>query len=251
MGVTKKLIAFIVDDTPSALETLANDLRNEPEFESVHTFSTYADATLPLLELQPDVLFLDVEVPGKTGLEFLSSIRPKVNFTFKVVFYSAFSDYMIDAIRQSAFDFLLKPYKHSELRTIIDRLQQTPISEPVRPIASSSMPHKVAMQTVNELLLVSVDEMLLFTYVGESRSWQITMSDGNVHQLKRSVVAEDILTLNPSLVRISNTCIININYLAAVENNSQRCRFYPPFDHIDITFSRRYFGKLKERFDML
>lgn len=249
MGETKKMTAFIVDDTPAALETLANDLRSQPEFGDVYTFTSYNEATLPLLEVQPDVLFLDVEVPGKTGLEFLSSIRPKVNFTFKVVFYSAFSDYMIDAIRQSAFDFLVKPYKQSELRTIIDRLQEDLSSEPFHPLATN-LPNKVAIQTTKELLLVNTEEMLLFSYLSESRSWQITLTDGNVHQLKRNTAAEDILALNPSLVRISNTCIINIDYLAAVENNTQHCRFYPPFDHLDITFSRRYFGKLKERFDM-
>lgn len=113
MNVNKGYTAFIVDDNPAALETLANDLRQQPEFAEVYTFASYAEATLPLLEKQPDVLFLDVEVPGKTGLEFLDSIRSKVTFTFKVVFYTGFSDYMIDAIRQSAFDYLLKPYKQS------------------------------------------------------------------------------------------------------------------------------------------
>ena len=95
----KVLTAFIVDDNAMALETLANDLRQQPEIDNVYTFSNYNDATLPLIEVQPDVLFLDVEVPGKTGLEFLQSIRSKVNFSFKVVFYSGFSGYMIEAIR--------------------------------------------------------------------------------------------------------------------------------------------------------
>lgn len=107
MSNNKGLTAFVVDDTPMALETLANDLRRQPEFEKVYTYTNYTDATLPLLELQPEVLFLDVEVPGKTGLEFLQSIRPRVNFTFKVVFYSGFSDYMLDAIRQSPLTFCL------------------------------------------------------------------------------------------------------------------------------------------------
>ena len=68
----KGLTAFVVDDNPTALETLANDLRNAPEFSAVFTFSNYADATLPMLEEQPDVLFMDVEVPGKSGLDFCS-----------------------------------------------------------------------------------------------------------------------------------------------------------------------------------
>ena len=218
MNVNKGYTAFIVDDNPTALETLATDLRQQPEFAEVYTFASYAEATLPLLEKQPDVLFLDVEVPGKTGLEFLDSIRSKVTFTFKVVFYTGFSDYMIDAIRQSAFDYLLKPYKQSELRLIIDRMKQNENERVLQRIGGDAMQHKIAMQTVSELLLINLD---------------------------------DLANLSQAMVRISNTCIINLNYLAAVENNTQHCRLCPPFDDIEITASRRYFSKLKERLDLL
>ena len=122
MNEKKGLIVFIVDDNAVALESLAADLRQFEQVSDVYTYSSYAEATLPMLEIHPDVLFLDVEVPGKSGLEFLQSVRQHINFSFKVVFYSAFSDYMIDAIRQAAFDFLLKPYKQSELRTVVEYL---------------------------------------------------------------------------------------------------------------------------------
>ena len=215
-------------------------------------YTNYTDATLPLLELQPEVLFLDVEVPGKTGLEFLQSIRPRVNFTFKVVFYSGFSDYMLDAIRQSAFDFLLKPYKQSKLRTIIDRIVQDMESNTkVRHLIVKDMPHKIAMQIISELLLVSMEEMLLFNYISDHRSWQLTLTDGTSHMLRKGLTAEDILKVHPIFARISNTVIINLTYLAAVENYTQRCRLCPPFEHIVISASRRYFGKLKERFELL
>ena len=248
----KGYTAFVVDDNNTALETLANDLRQQPEFNKVYTFNNYTDATLPLLELQPDVLFLDVEVPGKTGLEFLQSIRSKVNFSFKVVFYSGFSDYMIDAIRQSAFDFLLKPYKQSELRVVIDRLvREDESNKTVRHLVVKDMPHKIAMQTVSELLLVSMEEMLMFNYLSEQRSWKLTLTDGTTHLLKKGLTAEDLLNVHPVFARISNTTIINLTYLAAVENNTQRCRLCPPYDEIEISASRRYFGKLKERFELL
>lgn len=251
MNVNKGYTAFIVDDNPAALETLATDLRQQPEFAEVYTFASYAEATLPLLEKQPDVLFLDVEVPGKTGFEFLDSIRSKVTFTFKVVFYTSFSDYMIDAIRQSAFDYLLKPYKQSELRLIIDRMKQSENERVLQRIGSDAMQRKIAMQTVRELLLINLDEALMFNYSSERRSWVLTLTDGTVHVLKKGVTADDLANFSQTMVHISNTCIINLNYLAAVENNTQHCRLCPPFDNIEITASRRYFSKLKERLDLL
>lgn len=82
MSEKKGLTLFIVDDNAMSLRTLADDLRLREDVKEVYTFSNYTDATLPLIEIQPDALFLDVEVPGKTGLEFLDSIRPRVNFSF-------------------------------------------------------------------------------------------------------------------------------------------------------------------------
>lgn len=82
MSNSKGFTAFVVDDNPSALQTLANDLSSLPEFSSVHTFQSYTEATLPLIELQPDVLFLDVEVPGKSGLEFLELHPPEGKLFF-------------------------------------------------------------------------------------------------------------------------------------------------------------------------
>lgn len=252
MNRTTGLTAFIVDDNEAALTTLASDLRNQPEIERVLTFSSYSEALLPILELQPNVLFLDVEVPGRSGLDFLRAIKPRLNFTFNVVFYTAFSNYMLDAIRQSAFDFLLKPYKMSELRTIIDRLIDEE-NEPtiVRPIDLGEMPRKMAMQTINELLLITPEQILMFTYLSDIRSWQLTLTDRSTHVLKKGMTAEDLATLHPTIARISNTCLINLTYLAAVENTTQHCRLCPPFDNIDIVASRRYFVRLKERLDLL
>lgn len=250
MKDNKGIIAFIVDDNPTALETLATDLKRLPEVDAVYTFSSYNEATLPLLELQPDVLFLDVEVPGKSGIDFLESIQPKISFTFKVVFYTGFANYMIDAIRQSAFDFLLKPYKQSELRTVMDRVIKERRDE-IKPSNVLYTPNKIAMQTICELLLVTMEEVLLFNYQNEQRTWRLTLTDGSQRMLRKGVTADDIVLLHSTFVRISNTCIINLTYLAGIENKTQRCRFGAPFDQFEPVISRRYFSKLKERLELL
>lgn len=252
MSEKKGLTLFIVDDNAMSLRTLADDLRLREDVKEVYTFSNYTDATLPLIEIQPDALFLDVEVPGKTGLEFLDSIRPRVNFSFKAIFYTAFSNYMIDAIRQQAFDFLLKPYKQSELNTVMERLvEQVPTTKQIKGFGLDDTPQRMAMQTMSELLLVSMEQTLMFEYQSDFRTWQLTLTDRSTHLLKKGVTADDLLALNPTYIRISNTCIINLTYLAAIENNSQRCRMCPPFDDIELTVSRRYYSKLKEKFELL
>ncbi len=93
--------------------------------------------------------------------------------------------------------------------------------------------------------------MLMFNYASAQRSWVLTLTDRTTHVLRKSVAADDILAMDSSLTRVSNTGITNINYLAAIENSTQRCRFCPPFDDLQMTASRRYFSKLKERLDLL
>ena len=250
----QQLSAFIVDDEQASLEVLANDLKQMPQIAAVHTFSSYSEATLPLIELQPDVVFLDVEVPGKSGLDFLESIRQRLSFHFHAVFYTGHSHYMLEAIRLSASDFLLKPYKPEELHAIIERLVHKTSSRQSAPghcFSSSDTPgRKLALQTVSELLLLRVEEILMAQYDREARAWLLTLTDKSTHRLPGSTSAATLLALSNALVRINSGCIVNLTYLVAVENNTQRCRFCTPYEDTVLTASRRYFSKLKERFEL-
>lgn len=248
------LTVFVVDDEAGPREALVADLKKRSCIAQVHAFSNYSEATLPLLEHQPDALFLDVEVPGRTGLEFLDSLNGNLSFAFRVVFYTGFSHYMLEAIRRSAFDYLLKPYKQRELDEVLDRLLSAKSAPGIgvnRMAARDSMPQKIAVQAISELLLLTVEEILYTEYYKSARTWRLYLTNGKEYQLRKGTSAEDILRLHPALVRVSSGCIVNLTYLAAVENSTQRCRFCAPFDNQEIYASRRYFSKLKEKFEML
>lgn len=106
-----RIKVVIVDDEPQSIRRLQDDLATLEDFEVIATSSSAVSAKNLVMSIQPDVLFIDVEMPGQTGFEVLQSLRDEIPMELIVVFYSAFDKYMIDALRASAFDFLLKPYQ--------------------------------------------------------------------------------------------------------------------------------------------
>ena len=147
-----KIKVVIVDDEPQSIHKLQDDLATLVDFEVIATSSSAVSAKNLVMSMQPDVLFLDVEMPGQTGLEVLQSLREEMPMELIVVFYSAFDKYMIEALRASAFDFLLKPYQQEELELVVDRIRQKMVDgdekDSSAALESSSWPSVSAMASL-------------------------------------------------------------------------------------------------------
>lgn len=147
-----KIKVVIVDDEPQSIHKLQDDLATLVDFEVIATSSSAVSAKNLVMSMQPDVLFLDVEMPGQTGLEVLQSLREEMPMELIVVFYSAFDKYMIEALRASAFDFLLKPYQQEEFELVVDRIRQKMVDGDEKDssvaLESSSWPSVSAMASL-------------------------------------------------------------------------------------------------------
>lgn len=119
--------ALIIDDEPSALETLTSMIRRyTPEITELQTTRNPFEGLELLTSYEPNLLFLDVQMPGLTGFELLKRVN---RYSFEVIFTTAFDKYAIEAIRFSALDFLLKPIDADELRAAVKRFQDKKASE--------------------------------------------------------------------------------------------------------------------------
>lgn len=114
--MTNTIKTIIVDDEINSIHNLEEDLKAYPEIEILDTITSSQKAKKSIIQYQPDLLFLDVEMPYINGIELLQEIRPYVRNNMRVIFYSAFDKYMLDALRASAFDYLLKPYQTNIIR---------------------------------------------------------------------------------------------------------------------------------------
>lgn len=276
-----KIKVVIVDDEPQSILRLENDLAALDDFEVIATSSSAMSAKTLVMSMQPDVLFIDVEMPGLTGFEVLQSLRDEMPMDLIVVFYSAFNKYMIDALRASAFDFLLKPYQQEELELVVGRIRQkmeggdgsssssSSSSFSSSSSSSSSESHqdsqnllgvngllgtsgkRLAIQSISGLLMVKPDEVFCCTFDEDTRLWHLRLANGQIHKLKKQTTAKAVLSLSPSLAQVRQDCIINLDYLISIENYTLRCIFSPPFDQENITVSRRCYKAVKEKLEIL
>ena len=270
-----KIKVVIVDDEPQSILRLENDLAALEDFEVIATSSSAMSAKTLVMSMQPDVLFIDVEMPGQTGFEVLQSLRDEMPMNLIVVFYSAFNKYMIDALRASAFDFLLKPYQQEELELVVGRIRQKmeggdgSSSSSSSSSFSSSESHqdpqnllgvngllgtsgkRLAIQSISGLLMVKPDEVFCCTFDEDTHLWHLRLVNGQIHKLKKQTTAKSVLSLSPSLVQVRQDCIINLDYLISIENYTLRCIFSPPFDQENIIVSRRCYKAVKEKLEIL
>lgn len=273
-----KIKVVIVDDEPQSILRLENDLAALDDFEVIATSSSAMSAKTLVMSMQPDVLFIDVEMPGQTGFEVLQSLRDEMPMDLIVVFYSAFNKYMIDALRASAFDFLLKPYQQEELELVVGRIRQkmeggdgssSSSFSSSSSSSSSSESHqdpqnllgvngllgtsgkRLAIQSISGLLMVKPDEVFCCTFDEDTRLWHLRLANGQIHKLKKQTTAKAVLSLSPSLAQVRQDCIINLDYLISIENYTLRCIFSPPFDQENITVSRRCYKAVKEKLEIL
>jgi DNA-binding LytR/AlgR family response regulator len=119
--------ALIADDEPH----LAHYLRDQllalwPELQVVHVARNGVEAAARIAELEPDLAFLDIQMPGLSGLEVAQGIEGPT----RVVFVTAFDDYALEAFEHAALDYVLKPVAAERLARTVARLRAAPAAVP-------------------------------------------------------------------------------------------------------------------------
>ena len=113
--------ALIADDEPHLSRALATELqRLWPDLELVHVARNGVEAAERIAALQPDLAFLDIQMPGLSGLEVAQGIEGRT----RVVFVTAFDEYAVQAFEHEALDYVLKPVKSERLQRTIERVQR-------------------------------------------------------------------------------------------------------------------------------
>ncbi|MDZ7738177.1 MAG: DNA-binding response regulator [Bacteroidales bacterium] len=114
---------FILDDDRHAVERMEELMKSYPAFRHAGSETSPEKAIAVILSNRPGILFIDVEMPGYNGMDVICRIR-KDNYAPVVVFVTAHEKYAIQAIKHSAFDYILKPVSKTDLEETLNRITE-------------------------------------------------------------------------------------------------------------------------------
>lgn len=110
-----------------------------------------------------------------------------------------------------------------------------------------ALDNKIAIRALTGVMLVKVEEIVLFEYLSERSCWQMLLTDRKTYLLRLNTNSNILLEIHPTFVQINQYCIVNLNYLLFVESMTLRCDFHPPFSDITQNVSRHFYKQLKGR----
>lgn len=210
---------IIIDDESKGRQALQNlMMRHCPEIQVVASCGNAKDAIDAIEELRPDLIFLDVEMPDKSGLEMLSDLQ---EIDFQIIFTTAHSQYAIEAFKHGAIAFLLKPVEVVELRKAVERAKEN-IHSPTQPIENNLLSNQQAQLRSSKLVLSTQEGMYIIPiseiiYCESDGNYTRFFCEQNISVLISKKLGDyEKLLSSHGFYRIHRQCLVNINHIRRV-----------------------------------
>ena len=219
--------ALVIDDEQLSRRIIRTFLREEPALEVVGEAANGPEAVLQILQLRPDLVFLDVQMPELDGFGVLREVWP-YHQPF-VVFTTAFDHYALRAFEASATDYLLKPFDRLRFHQAVERVQQhlaartgaaagqrlQALLAEVGPPAPAFL-HRILVKEQRRLFFVNTADILYFEADRNYLSVRTLLKSHLIYQ-SLSQLAPQLAP--PDFTRISRSCIVGLNHITELETH--------------------------------
>jgi two-component system, LytTR family, response regulator len=240
-----KIKALIVDDSAQARKLLQLMLGEiAPEIEICALVESVIQAVDAIKQHQPDVVFLDIEMPGKSGLQLVDEISREEQ-PYEIIFTTAYNEYALNAFRLSAIDYLLKPIDESQLSNAVKRLTDKRDGESaktrlniLKQNLSNNSENILSIPVQNGYEYIKLDEIEFleadgsYVHVFSSDKKQKTVS-------KNLKYFQAILEKNSNFVRVHRSYIINLKNIHAFSRSGRGIITMKNGREIDLARDRR------------
>ncbi len=210
--------AIIIEDEPVSREMLTLLLqRHKADIEIVDTCSNPTDGIESIALHQPDLIFLDIQMPKMNGFDMLKKIN---NINFEVIFTTAFDQYAINAIRTSALDYLLKPVDDEDLTAAIEKCRERMIEKKTKYQFENLLNNLTNKNPLDKTLALSASDGISFVKMSNILRVEANGRYAKFYLLDKQTILvsktlgdfEEILSAN-HFFRIHDSSIINLNHV--------------------------------------
>lgn len=209
---------LLIDDERNALEMMEWLLKTYcPEVEILEMCSSAGEGIEAIRRHQPDVVFLDIEMPKMNGFDMLEQFD---TLTFDVVFCTAYDQFAIKAFKYSALNYLLKPVDPEDLQSTVRRIAERkalPTRAQFELLLQSlrqpqkETPQRIALTTNDGMVFVPTESILYCE--AESNYTNVVLSGGKRIMVSKVLKDIDEALSGPDFCRVHSSYLINVNHI--------------------------------------
>ena len=220
--MNKSISTILVDDEPLCTAGLELDLKAAcPEVNVVAICNSSKNAISKIRELQPDLVFLDIEMPWMNGFELLDLLAP---IDFHVIFVTAYDEFAVKAFRTHAVDYLMKPIDRNHLRDAVDKLitksdgsdKSIKIEALIKMLSSSSQNNKLSVPNADGYDLIPINEILYCHSIGNYTEIYFGNEKKLVSRVLKNI--EESLKEN-NFHRVHASYLVNLDKVKSIHRN--------------------------------
>ena len=212
-----KIKAIIIDDEKMARKLLNGLLeRYCLDIEVVEQCADLPSCVKAITKYKPDLVFLDIEMPGHSGLELLDFFD-KNSITFRIIFTTAYSQYAIQAFKLSAIDYLLKPIESEDLIVAVEQFKKQTQKANYSILQSNLSAHKdnqkLAVHSMQSTKFIELKDLLFCK--ADCAYTDFYMLDGHKFKASKGLkYYEDLLSDNKNFQRCHKSYIVNLTHVS-------------------------------------
>jgi len=221
-----KYKTIVIDDIPSCITNVLKILKNDNRFEVVGTATNGIEGVEQIRQHNPDLVLTDIEMPIMNGFDMVIGLKEILNITPTVIFITVYDSYAIQAVKCSAFDYILKTALENELPIALNKFIETRTTK--QPVLAAQIETLIKSFERNKQIIITsslcdnfINPMdILFISTSTKSANSILMKNGD------SIATNQTLshfenTLSPTdFFRLSKSNIININYIKEIKKES-------------------------------
>lgn len=214
-----KLRAILIDDEPRSISTMKWELSSfEDQIETIAVCTEPLKAKELILELKPDVIFLDIEMPHLNGIDLVKSFD---KIPCSVIFTTAYDKFAVQAFEISAIDYLLKPINGEDLKRAIDKLKNTDENRFLEKQFTALFENITAAKTGFKKIVIPVQDGLEFVNLedilrceADANYTKIFLGEDRMIYISKSLKEVEAMISDSSFCRVHQSHFVNLRYIS-------------------------------------